>query len=638
MWRAGSRARERSEGGAVALLVAVSLTLLLVAAAMVLDFGLIRFDKQINKAAADSAATAGGAALNQGDGVIRPWRGVCTAIAYLKANSTEMATMTGSYKSGAGAVVSGDPCLSGSALQNQQCLPSQPSSWAWFSGSVDDGRLGVEVKSGYVLPDPAFADDTVLSTDKGDNGAGGCDQLAVVVTERQKPGFGSLATSSDLVTRIRSVARTGSESVSEAPVALLLLERTSCQALAVNSTNTRIDILGVGTSPGVIHADSLGSGTCGNSESVLFGKFPQGIVARKAPTGGAPGMITTTALSGLPGAVPAKATDGAANVCAESGTACTAATGRGVVGRAPVDRRYLAGVRSAMGLASTEYARTTASATSAGYRVISGGCGNFSPSAAEAAAAKVFVNCPGGITLNNSTFANATDVVFNGSVTIKSNQTLSLPSAVRVYVKGAAGGTGVSASGSLSINQSSASTCATRTTAPRARLVIGNGSFTGGAQANFQMCHTSVLMAEGFTSACPLPTSTTSPGTAPYTNSCRGFIDVGGGGAMDWTAPNLVTAKATQTDWDQLEDLALWTETSTGSRIGGGGILLVSGVYFLPNAQPFTLSGQGTQSNGANAQFVARRLEASGQGTLIMKPNPNDVVTIPGLPTSGLVR
>lgn len=160
-----------------------------------------------------------------------------------------------------------------------------------------------------------------------------------------------------------------------------------------------------------------------------------------------------------------------------------------------------------------------------------------------------------------------------------------------------------------------------------------------GAQANFHLCQTTVLMSEGYNSTtCPLPASTASPGNAPYTNSCAGAINIGGQGSMDWTAPNIVPGKAAQADWDQLEDLALWTETSAGNRIGGGGTMAVSGVFFLPNADPFSLSGNGTQSNGANAQFIARRLEANGQGTLFMKPNPYDVVTIPGLPTAGLVR
>ncbi len=57
----------------------------------------------------------------------------------------------------------------------------------------------------------------------------------------------------------------------------------------------------------------------------------------------------------------------------------------------------------------------------------------------------------------------------------------------------------MSSQGNLFINEgvvaSGTESCATRTTAPRARLVIGNGSFTGGAQSIFHICNTTVLMA-----------------------------------------------------------------------------------------------------------------------------------------------
>jgi hypothetical protein len=48
----------------------------------------------------------------------------------------------------------------------------------------------------------------------------------------------------------------------------------------------------------------------------------------------------------------------------------------------------------------------------------------------------------------------------------------------------------------------------------------------------------------------------------------------------------------------------------------------------MPNAL-FTFSGNTTISQNLNAQFVSRRLNLSGQGDLIMLPNPNDAVPIP---------
>ena len=62
------------------------MVLVLVAAAMVMDFGLVRVDRQIDKSAADSATLAGLHALNTGDGSSHPYVGVCTAVRYLKSN------------------------------------------------------------------------------------------------------------------------------------------------------------------------------------------------------------------------------------------------------------------------------------------------------------------------------------------------------------------------------------------------------------------------------------------------------------------------------------------------------------------------------------------------------------------------
>ncbi len=99
---------------------------------------------------------------------------------------------------------------------------------------------------------------------------------------------------------------------------------------------------------------------------------------------------------------------------------------------------------------------------------------------------------------------------------------------------------------------------------------------------------------------------------------------------MDWTAPNHVGRRSRSTRLGyNLEDLALWTEASHVSSIGGGASMDITGVFFLPNANPFIISGHGNQTIAANAQFVARKLSVQGQGTLYMRPDPNDSFTLP---------
>ena len=51
-------------------------------------------------------------------------------------------------------------------------------------------------------------------------------------------------------------------------------------------------------------------------------------------------------------------------------------------------------------------------------------------------------------------------------------------------------------------------------------------------------------------------------------------------------------------------------------------------MFFLPNSS-VSFTGQATQEQPLNAQFIARRLDVSGQGVLTLMPNPGDAVTIP---------
>jgi hypothetical protein len=642
--------------------MALSLTTILVGAGLVIDFGIARYQREANKSTADAAALAGAGAVNPGDGLYHPWKGVCTALAYLQANDPKLSTLNGSYKNGANAGISGS-CAPGGVIPNDTlCVANQPSTWAKFTGSTLDGKITIEIDSGYALPDSRFTDDTVLASDNGDAAMGGCDQLAVIVTQAQKPGLGSLATSSDLVTRVRSVARLVPNTTGTAPIALLLLERHNCLALQAGSSNTYIDVLGFGASPGYIHSDSLGDmvgGDCNSGNKVLYGKFAKHIIARHSETGGLTGQVSVAALSGAPGAVPGNATDGSANTCAETSTgSCLEAVGRGVLGRGRVDVRYLTGVRTALTNASAGVGWTTVAAQANGYTVWTpSNCGNINvatPPATENAATKLFVNCASGATFKSDTlFTNAVNVIFNGPMSIGSGNSLSIPKAQTVWVKGATAASGVDVSGALALGTNTTTTASNKGSSPicpspqtaRGQMVIMNGAFTGGAQGNFHLCGTAVIMGDGWSGAsCPVPSTPTPVSVEPANNSCYGYVSLGGGGFMEWTAPNLVSSAATQANWTALEDLTLWTETSgtisssTNNKIGGGGQMYVAGVFFLPNANPFVISGGGLQSNGANAQFIVRRLSANGQGTLTMRPNPNDSVTIPPAPSISLVR
>lgn len=84
--------------------------------------------------------------------------------------------------------------------------------------------------------------------------------------------------------------------------------------------------------------------------------------------------------------------------------------------------------------------------------------------------------------------------------------------------------------------------------------------------------------------------------------------------------------------------LALWSNSSAEHSLGGagsGGGVTVSGSFFAPNA-PYKIHG-GTGFNFQESQFFALRLRTTGGGTIEMVPNPNTYIPIP-LISSGLIR
>ncbi len=635
--------RTRAETGAVAIVVSVSMVLLAVTAALVLDFGIARLDRTSNKLTADASVMAGLQAMYDTEGERKSWRAVCTAISYLRANGPELTTATGTFTTGGGGAVGGDPCTT-TGYQDLTCLPDDQSTWARWDGTAGDGRIAIQIRSGYLLPDPAFTEDAALSADTGVADAAGCDQLAVIIRESRSPGLGALATDEDTVTTIRSVGRASSDGMSDVVPALILLERTECNALQVGSSASFIEVYGSGSAPGTIHADSLGSGstcTSGSGGYVMHGKAAKHIWAHAATSGSPrrPGLISTVASSSAPGAVPARATDGAANTCAETLTGtCSAAVGGNLIGRRPPDVRYLSGVRNAVAAAEPLY---NATSTPAGY-VAQGGSCTFG-SGTNTTSSPVFVNCPNGARIDGTyTFTNAPSVVFNGPLEVKPSATLAAPKATQFYVRGrTTSGSlqGLTVAGNLNVNNNAVGTsCPGLTAAPRAKLVVGFGPFTGGSTAVVRMCHTSVLMAgNSGTPGCPFPTTV---GIAPYSNACQGFLNIGAGATVDWTAPDLIrTRVATIAETNTyLEDLAFWTETSSGNGLGGGGAVTVSGVFVAPNAYPFLLGGGSDNTARQNAQFVARALEVKGNSTVVMQPNPRNSITLPAPAVYLLVR
>ena len=100
---------------------------------------------------------------------------------------------------------------------------------------------------------------------------------------------------------------------------------------------------------------------------------------------------------------------------------------------------------------------------------------------------------------------------------------------------------------------------------------------------------------------------------------------VGGAGALHWVA----------SDQGNFDDLALWGDSATTHLWAGQADLALEGAFFTPFAlaEYAGTSGQ----NQVRAQFIAHRLHARGQGTLVVAPEHGRAVEFPRAESS-LIR
>lgn len=666
------------ERGATLVLFALLITALLVIVAFVIDYGMVRQNRQADKSAADFSVAAGIRSMDNGAGQVQPWKGICTARDYLLANTDELAGMTEAYVDGLGDPVS-NPCA---APPTDICedSPSPNDSWGRLTGTADGGRIRVTIQSGYDLTSTSFAEDSGAYAD--DDGDGPCDHLAVIIEEREDAYFGGVAGASGYDTTVRSVARLvrGDPNIT---AALILLERNDCRALEVSGSGAWVVVSGAGKNPGAIHADSLGNGANCNDKifSVNGSVPPPRIVSEQAVLPDAdgdvaPGQISAVAMTSAAGADSTKVSDGLDRVCAKEvaadcGNPSTGLDpqGRDLVGRVVADEKYLQPITNLRGRAQTRFQITTAAeATAAGYTPYT--CNAAGPFQVTAPATKgVWIDCStvGGKTFDakGKTFGatlNDKEIIINGDLTISgSGNSMHLASPSGLYVRGYSQNAVTMGSNDFLINDGGLSdgdaggtangfVCddsGELRTSARTEFVVGKGriSATGGV---LRLCQTTVYLMDdaGGANGCPLPTSVTNPGLAPYGNDCQGNVSAAGSAKIDWTAPNQDNVNPPEESpisglLEQLEDLALWSETSgkggSAWSVGGSGGLHLGGIFVTPNADPFTITGGGS-IDIFDAQFVTRKLVAAGTGTLRMSPQPQNSLKIPPLSGFGLVR
>lgn len=639
-----------NERGATLVLFALLITALFVIVALVVDLGFVRQNRQADKSAADFAVSAGIRSMDGGNGRIDVWGGICTAVDYLKANRPELSSLT---------PVGPDPCPPATI---EYCVNS-PTDWRSYVGLADGGDVRVTVAAGYDLSASGFAEDA--DEYSGDLGDDPCEHLAVIIEQRQEPFFGGVAGSSGWETTMRSVARLDVGTEGESVAALVLLERTGCKALEIEGSNARVFVRGVEAAPGLIHADSDGS-TCGSTERIIDvetnGAAVPSVVAGVAEdpdppaTDPLPGQILSVALRLNPGSESTLvASDPRNKVCAQVTAAdCLTKnpasgalpTANELVRRSPVDRLYLTHIRGLEAVASDYFDLTADQAVAAtlddGVTPLFGAvysdnsllavpCATMPPSVSSS---NVWTDCTTVADVDR-TFTGSGLVVIAASMT-NNNRNVTFPNVAQLFIEGS-----VNSAGNILVNHGGFATCADRyddddddLVFARTEMVIGGSLVTTGG--TLRMCQTTLLMSNNEANDCPIPTAA---GTAPIDNSCIGKIDVTGGSTeLDWSAPNAndVTSP-TDDELEDFEDLAFWTETSSGHKVEGQGGITMAGIFVTPNAAPFRIAGNGTKDT-TDAQFFTRRLQVGGQGTLEMSPQPQNAAPIKVIGGYTLVR
>ncbi|HEX8771002.1 MAG TPA: Tad domain-containing protein [Acidimicrobiales bacterium] len=633
------------------VIFALSLVAICAMVALVLDLGQLRAARRINKTATDVAARAGVGRLQYG-----PWSGVCKARDYLLANATQFTSFDAGTETWSNVAVpplarATSPCLSvGGVPDAVPCTPNSPATWAKLSATAGHGHFTIEIQTGYRLPDARFTGDTTADT--GDASAGSCDNLAVIVTQRQAPLFGGVIGGGDTTLKIRSVGRLHGVQTSDYVAALQLLERHKCGVLQTGGANTRIVAQAFGSYPGVIQIDSADdAGSC-----------PQPMLNAQATSSG-PSVVACSTNSQLAacspgvGANPSRIGMYALNLSRPPGDIAssfpstygdTAARATAQTGRGQVDARYR---QNLVNLDSNAKSILTGNSgrPPGCTAVVNNGCtGNglswlvleqadcnslvtFFLVPGRTLAPRIWFHCDLKVTAPLALVAPASTIVVTGQLTVSSAFTIADARTIYVGGKSGANAIGVDVGGAtsvLNVNMASAVSCVTRVGAGHAtKFVIGNGSLKVASGATAHLCQTFVYMASGYDK---IPAT---DGTTPCSCSYSGTINVTSGGFVDWSAPNEITDRSPTTSelasTNPYEDLALWTEAGGNTNgMTGGSATSLSGVYFLPNADAFNLAGGGSLPIYLSAQFISTTLKVTGGATINLVPNPNDSVPV----------
>ena len=550
-------------------MVALTLTLLLGVAALALDLAGLRVDRRADRLASDAAATAGTGAIDPFSGS-RADEGCQVAWDYVLINLRD----------------EGAPTAPNCATFATTCSPDAPRT---VTGTAPPYTVTIT----HPIPDDheLMGGQTINETIDGVS----CQRLGVTISRIRDYAFARVIGFDTGTTEVRSVARITPDVGEGDVVPLVVLEPYDCGVLTADGQG-KITVTHFMDSPGVIVADSDGSGAdCGASNPYIINVKAEGqerwIRAIPVPgPDGAASAILSYALSGKPGTQPSRAFNEADLLTAIVGADPNDPPAsyfqlfpRPVfrsqrVTRAPIDHRYNCKSTYPLYLGLTIARCIDASGDTYIDYLVSDYGGPLAPVG----------------------FARWTDFhscnINSGVTEVTGDWLVDCPNPQGFIVNGATvrfhggnvvftGDVDLRSSGVLEVNPSGSED----------RIVfVRSGDLKKVAQATITLDRTFVYLQAGAINL------------------------VGGSGGLEWTAP---------IDGD-FEDLALWSESATAHELGGQAGNTLTGTFFTPYADPFTLKGQGGQLQ-TDAQFLTRKLTVDGQGEVLMKPDPETSTLIP---------
>ena len=556
-------------------LVAVAMVALLLIAAFVLDLGVARTRSRTAQSAADLAALAAGPALGRDD----PRDACVAAVDNLRSNVDELTSV--------------DPVGFCTDIPASSC--SSASEVSAPSTSSD----GVVLTVRYPATDASIS--VAGSTGPWPNDGSACRRMTVELTSAQTTAFGGI-TGNDETSVTRTATVLGRPVTTADVPALWLLDPTGCTSLSVTGgsqlTAGRTASSGSAAVPGLIAVDSDGS-DCSSNQVTISASGAGSKLEAVPVTGDTPGQVTLFAQPPGSTSCSPPACDSADVLAGRLSPSPTNQTARAT--RAPVDWRfncrsdypdyysvpvedcpteappYLDNLRTALGSsgqpAGFQRWRATQSCNPSGTITVTG---NW------------WVDCPNGLAIGNGT-----TVTFAGGNVVM-DKALSMTGGALNFN---------TANPTANLSDSClpplvTTPCTTSSSAGAAWIYQRSGEWkvTGGV---LQVKRAAVFMADG-------------------------YIQVAGGAPPTWLAPTE----------GPFSGLAYWSELASNkfSMAGGAGVML-SGVFFTPNAAPFSLTGGGTWGQ-QSAQFISYRLAVSGGGTATLVPDERlvgRVVEKPGL-------